>query len=332
MTLSIIIPIYNAERYLKACINSIIHQKFSNFELLLIDDGSSDNSYNLCKEIALTDARIKVFHQNNEGPASARNKGLECANGQYIGFCDSDDIVDSNYYQQLIENAKKEEADISGVSFKSIDEQGFVTHNFHSNKKYIFTNEEGFKAFLIRDKLDIHVWTKVYRKSFLDNYDIRYEVVKGVKIEEDFLFNLQAFRYAQCTVFEDVDLYIYLKKESSLSRDYYKHNFHTYLHYSLYRLYKVEAITNESFPQLLCFAKRQTILYMVLTLSRCAQMKYQECEPYFSYVMRYLYRNRNQVIRERNFWGMSKIGVILMTHVWPRKYHFYRRFKDKTTR
>lgn len=329
--LSIIVPVYNAENYLKDCIHSILNQSFKDFELILIDDGSTDSSGNICDNSKLIDKRIKVFHQSNEGPADARNKGIELSQGKYIGFCDSDDILLPKYYEHLIKNIEKEKADISGVSFKSIDEKGNITNINHSGIILKLNNQDGYKAFLQRDRLDIHVWTKIYKKSFLDYYNIRYEVVKGIKIEEDFLFNLKAFLNSRLTIFEDIALYTYLKKETSLSRDYHKHHFRTYLHYSLYRLYKVEKTTNERYPELSIYAKRQTILYMVQILARCSEVNYKNCEPYYSYIMRYLRSNKKQVINERSFWGMSIVGVTLMTHMCPLKYHLYRYIKHKIT-
>ena len=97
MLLSIIVPVYNVEKYLKESVNSIIRQKFTDFELLLVDDGSSDKSGSLCEELAAEDARIRVIHQSNSGPSAARNRGLKEAKGKFITFIDSDDVVDENY-------------------------------------------------------------------------------------------------------------------------------------------------------------------------------------------------------------------------------------------
>ena len=99
--ISIIVPVYNVEKYISCCINSILNQTYKNFELILIDDGSTDNSAKICKEYAILDNRIKVFHKKNEGVSKARNFGLEVSVGKYIMFCDSDDYVENTWCEEL---------------------------------------------------------------------------------------------------------------------------------------------------------------------------------------------------------------------------------------
>lgn len=112
-TISIIVPVYNVEKYLQKCVDSILAQTFKDFEVLLIDDGSKDGSGMLCDEIATTDSRIKVIHKENGGLSSARNCGIDNATGKYIAFCDSDDYIDPDMYEFLLNNLEKEDADVS---------------------------------------------------------------------------------------------------------------------------------------------------------------------------------------------------------------------------
>ncbi|HAQ0795523.1 TPA: glycosyltransferase, partial [Enterococcus faecium] len=102
--ISIIVPVYNVEKYLKKCVDSILGQTFTDFELLLIDDGSTDNSGSICDELAKTDNRIKVIHKENGGLSDARNIGIEVAKGDFIGFIDSDDYIDEDMYAFLYNN------------------------------------------------------------------------------------------------------------------------------------------------------------------------------------------------------------------------------------
>ena len=104
--ISIIVPIYNVEKYIHKCIESIINQTYKNLEIILVDDGSPDNCGNICEEYAKNDSRIKVIHKENNGLSSARNAGLEICKGDYIGFVDSDDYIELNMYEVLI-NALK---------------------------------------------------------------------------------------------------------------------------------------------------------------------------------------------------------------------------------
>ena len=115
--ISIIIPIYNVEDYLNKCIDSIIYQTYSDWELILVDDGSFDSSPAICDSYATCDSRIKVIHKINEGVSKARNIGIEIAQGEYIVFCDADDYVDPNYLKQFLKNNKNADLVITGYYF-----------------------------------------------------------------------------------------------------------------------------------------------------------------------------------------------------------------------
>ena len=105
--ISVVVPVYNAEKYLDKCIQSIINQKYSNLEIILVDDGSKDNSLELCKKYAESDKRIKVIHKENEGVSTARNSGIEVASGDFIAFIDSDDYIDENMYFNMMQKASE---------------------------------------------------------------------------------------------------------------------------------------------------------------------------------------------------------------------------------
>ena len=110
--ISIVIPVYNVEKYLKQCLDSIINQTYTNLEIILVDDGSTDNSGTICDYYSKIDKRIRVIHKKNEGQSIARNIGIKVSNGKYIGFLDSDDWVEQDMYRFLIENIEKYNADI----------------------------------------------------------------------------------------------------------------------------------------------------------------------------------------------------------------------------
>ena len=120
--LSVIVPVYNSENTVRNCIESILNQKFSSFELLLIDDGSTDNSLSICKEYSLKDKRVKCFHKDNAGVSSARNYGLDKCNGNYIAFIDSDDYIDSDTFQKCFDLFSANEID--AVRYNLIEDKG----------------------------------------------------------------------------------------------------------------------------------------------------------------------------------------------------------------
>lgn len=127
MTISAIVPVYNTEKYVAHCIDSIIAQTFSDWELILVDDGSKDGSLEVLKAYEKKDSRIKVIHQENTGPGLARNRGIKEATGTYIVFVDSDDIINTNYFEQL----SKETADVVFIDINQVDENFNVIHEEH---------------------------------------------------------------------------------------------------------------------------------------------------------------------------------------------------------
>ena len=118
--ISVIVPVYNVEKYLRKCIESILNQTFREFELILVDDGSTDSSGKICDEYALKDSRIKVIHKENGGASSARNAGLDVAKGEYIGFVDSDDWIEMDMYGELYRLIKENNTDISVCGINNI--------------------------------------------------------------------------------------------------------------------------------------------------------------------------------------------------------------------
>ena len=121
--ISVIVPIYNTEKYLARCIESILCQTYTNLEIILVDDGSTDKSGDICDFYARKDNRVKVVHKENGGAAAARNFALNMVTGQYIGFVDSDDYTDIEMYQKLYEKAKQENADIVVCGYYGVQEQ-----------------------------------------------------------------------------------------------------------------------------------------------------------------------------------------------------------------
>lgn len=122
--ISIIVPVYNVERYIERCVESICQQTYTNTEIILVDDGSTDSSGKICDEIAVKDPRIRVIHQQNSGLSAARNAGLAVAKGEYIAFVDSDDYIAQEMYSVMIENMEKYDLDIIGcTSFRDKGEK-----------------------------------------------------------------------------------------------------------------------------------------------------------------------------------------------------------------
>ena len=182
--ISVIVPIYQVEKYLEQCLDSILNQTYRNLEIILIDDGSPDRCGDICDRYASLDSRIKVIHQPNAGLSAARNAGMDIATGEYISFIDSDDYIDSHFYEKMEQGFQDypEAPIITCLAYQN--EEGYITPYTHIN-----TNQPEFHSTLtfcedcILGKMSVVVWNKLFRSELMK--DIRFRVGR---IFEDSLF------------------------------------------------------------------------------------------------------------------------------------------------
>lgn len=177
--ISIIIPVYNVERYIVKCIESILKQTFHDFEIILVDDGSTDKSRDICEEYAVRDSRITVIHKKNEGPSAARNCGLERSKSEYIVFIDADDYVDKYYLEVLYQSMKDKDADFGICCETDVCEESnanFSEFN-HLNilkKIEVISKSEAYKRMMRPGNVSICAWAKIYHRRLIQN--VRYPV------------------------------------------------------------------------------------------------------------------------------------------------------------
>lgn len=214
--ISIIIPVYNVEQYLPRCIDSILAQTFTNFELILIDDGSTDSSGKICDKYSEKDSRVKVIHKENGGLSSARNVGLGNAAGKYISFIDSDDYVSSDYLEYLHSLIKKYDADVVSANY-------ILTYsnkvNFISRKKeqLIIGKEKILFFYLKQDKMnkknDFPVWIKLYKKELFDGIQF-----PSGKLYEDNITNFKIFQKCERYAKSSKIVYAYFQRRKSITK------------------------------------------------------------------------------------------------------------------
>lgn len=209
---SIITPVFNAEKYLSKCIESVLGQIVSNWELLLIDDGSTDNSLAICNRYSSADTRIKVFTQSNQGPSCARNLGISQASGKWICFLDADDWIDSDFLLKF--DSKHNDNDLIFQGFKLVYESG-QTESKMIPIKYIDLSKDQLILELL--KSNMYGWTciKQYRKSIIDKYKIRFDT--KYKFREDFLFTMEYCIKCGNISFVEAAGYNYLQLTNSLA-------------------------------------------------------------------------------------------------------------------
>lgn len=233
--ISIIMPVYNKYKYLTKSLNSIINQTYKDFELIIVDDGSSDGSENLCDEFAKKDNRIKVLHIENAGVSNARNVGLDNAKGKYLQFIDSDDYVDDDMLEKLYDKATKHDVDIviSGVTK--------VNHNYEVINKTIPQLEgvknrndmlENFASEQCSTGIYGCVSNKFIRRDIVEKIKLRFDT--KIKLAEDLDFYLKLYEHISSIYFYDTSFYYYIQNaaNSSTSEDF-KHDYLTQINISL---------------------------------------------------------------------------------------------------
>ena len=215
-TVSIIVPVYNAEATISRCIESIINQEYRDFELLLIDDGSIDSSGTICDRYAAEDSRIRLIHKENTGVSEARNMALDLACGTYLQFLDSDDWITPNATRLFVEEAERYHCDMVISDFyrvvgKRVAQKGDIDDDC------VLTQEE-FSAHMLQNPADFYygvLWNKLYRRDIVEKYHRRMN--PQISWCEDFMFNLEDIRHAEVFYALQVPVYYYVKTKGSLA-------------------------------------------------------------------------------------------------------------------
>lgn len=211
MKLSIVVPVYKVEYFLDKCIKSILDQTFTDFELILVDDGSPDNCGRICDKWAKTDDRIKVIHKKNGGLSDARNAGIDVAQGDYIGLIDSDDYIKQDMFEVLVSNLEKYNADISMCGYADV--YGNRVKKDNLNKKvYEWNQEETIYQILLGRLLSVHAVTKIYKRRLFDN--AHYPVGK---VSEDAYIIMDILKQIKKAVFTPYAAYYYVHRGESIN-------------------------------------------------------------------------------------------------------------------
>lgn len=209
---SILIPVFNSELYLHSCIKSVLNQTYTNLEIIIVDDGSFDDSANICEYYSSLDTRIKVFHKSNEGISKTRNFCLEKANGEYVCFIDSDDIIHPQMIEKLVSNILTYKCEISICAFDKFDDEMNINLHQVSSKSIVLTSDEVKRDFFLNKKIGFANWNKLYRSNIAKNI-----VFEDIVLGEDYLYNSEYFKMVNKAVFIDTSLYFYRNTYNSLS-------------------------------------------------------------------------------------------------------------------
>lgn len=287
---SIIVPVYNAEKYIDNCVTSVVNQTYSKWELLLIDDGSFDSSGMICDNYSRLNSRIRVVHQKNLGVSAARNRGIECAEGEYVAFLDVDDALPQESLKTLVNSLIDNNADVAmGITC------GEKWEN-HSGVE-IWKGEDGIQYSLMDDPYTYAAWGKLYRRELIG--ETRFD--REIKINEDSLFVFQIMCKKPVCVCVNKEIYQYIQVSGSASRSDFSEKYFDILKVSDLKYKKIE----EQFPQMHDLAKNMLLKARMNVLRLLAVRTRDEYRDVEKKLLEYILDNKEDYIpssKECNQW------------------------------
>lgn len=326
MDISVIIPVYNTEKYLAACVNSVLRQENVSLEIILVDDGSTDSSSSICDNYAKIHDNINVVHIKNSGPATAKNVGLKLAKGDYVSFTDSDDELEPTMFHEMISAGKKYNSEIVCCNFKEADAHGVISHTNCSGNIYVFDKVEALRHILSKDLIYTGSVTKIFKRELLTQNNISHN--DGLKTDEDFIMNIKAFARCNHCVVVDKCFYIINYRENSLSHSYFKENINKYINNRFIRSQIIEKTVNEECPELIEWAYLQNIMYFNELLGRITLFPSLFYDKRTKEAIKYIGKHWNILIKYHSKCGFSKLGCYLIKFLPSYLYMYYRRLKN----
>lgn len=319
--ISIIVPIYNADKVLKRCINSLLSQTYKNIEIILVNDGSTDNSLNICYEYGKNFSFIKVINKENGGVSSARNYGLKKATGKYIGFVDADDIIHPMMYKILISLLKERKADIIACDVKHIREKDEVFENqeFSDYQIDILSKDDIFREMLASKKFYGYLCNKVFIKdkcNFLLDESLHYC--------EDFVYVAQYVSKCNKGIYIKIPLYYYYHSEGNATSDYSFNDKVMTLpkaYHKLVKIYESKSIEN------LIFVKKN-LLKICLNLKGRYYLNKDTRITYLNYLNNKIEKYYYEVMSDKRINRVEKLNI-LITKLFPK---YVVKIKQKITK
>lgn len=318
--ISIIVPVYNVERYLRECIESILNQTYSTFELILVDDGSTDFSYKICQEYAAVDKRIKLYQKENGGLSDARNYGLNYVNGKYIVFIDSDDYVEKEFIEVLYSSIKKYSSDIATVAYRRVTDDGEISYDIIAGEKSeCWSNIDALMLMLYQKIISISACSKMYATELFK--EIRFP--KG-KLYEDILTVPKLFLTAKKVSYECQPLLNYRVRKGSITTSAFKLKDTEMLENAVTIKDDVLRMGNPNIDRAArsyIFSKASTLLFLV------ERSNYTEKRKIMYWCWKYIKKYRWQVLKDCNTRRMNRLGACLSFFGMRFYINVYKKFK-----
>lgn len=310
MKISVIVPVYNIEKeYLERCIKSICNQTYQNLEILLVDDGSTDGSGDVCDRFAKEDSRVRVFHKENGGSSSARNLAIREAKGEYIGFIDSDDYIEPGMYALLAEAVTKYDVPMAQISRDEIDEQGNLMPNVcEPPKEEILISSEDMMRELLMHRGDCSFCTRITHKAlFVDR-----GFPEG-KLNEDFYLLTQMLMDITKLVILPKQCYHVFYRIGSNSRKKDKNDFSRVFMDIVDNADFVTELVKEKYPALLPVAMRFGFYQRLDYLLHIPVGQMTKENEFYQNIVRYLRKNIGKMLGNKHLTGKNKMYLLLLT-------------------
>lgn len=297
--ISVIVPVYNVNKYIRKCVDSIIEQTYTNLEIILVDDGSTDGAEIICDEYSKNDKRIKVIHKPNGGLSEARNVGIDIANGKYISFIDSDDYVENNYIELLYKSIKKNDADISVSSYMQVYNDGKKIDK-STGRVACLDSETSLYKMLYNDEIGISAWAKLYKIELFKQ--IRYP--KG-KLFEDVSTTYKLFDIAEKISVCSEPTYNYMIRNNSITNKNFEPQKMDLIELTQMMCEDIKS----KYPKLENACDRRLMYAHLAMLSEIANSKNKFLKEQKK-IMKYINENRSKVLKIKELPELDKLSLI----------------------
>ncbi len=316
--ISVIVPVYNSAPWLHRCIDSIINQTYKNLEIILINDGSTDDSPIIIENYKKVDSRIITVHQENSGLVKSRDVGIKIATGDYITFVDSDDAIDLNIYERLLNNALNYNADISHCGMRFCYENGKEILHYGSNKILECDTRQGLIELLNGNLIEPSLCNKLYAYHLMPDSCPDQSIINN----EDLLRNFVLFSRAKKSVFDDFCGYQYYQRENSMSSD--KQQVKISKHIYNARKIIVDNSTDEVKP----FAVRSWLGSIVTSINILNFSKEEDAKEYCKFCRHMLIQEKNHIRLLKKSQQISALLYIISPTIHKIVYSIYKKMRN----
>lgn len=317
--ISIIVPAYNAGKHLNRCVDSLISQNYKNLEIIIIDDGSTDNTAEIVDSYVQADRRVRGVHQENKGLVAVRNLGIELASGEYIGFVDSDDSVSVDMYERLLINAKEYDAEISGCGIRFLFDHGLPIDHWGTGRITFLNQKEALEALLLGNWMEPSLCNKIYRKDIIIDSCMNLRIVNN----EDLLRSFVVFSRAKKVINEDFCGYFYFRHANSMSNNADKANIVKDI------LDAQELILSECSKEIEDIALRSYFLHAISIINKLAGYHDKKSEALCIKCKKIIFKNIRQIVN-LTFLQKSEVVLILLSiNLYKRVYLFMKKYDKR---